>query len=87
LNNINKFTLDYFGNNLSWWQQLYIRFCPSFICSNFLHRGTSKSGLEFINLLEKLKKKAKTLEEREYYEQMQKEWGNIQKSITLGYWS
>ena len=85
--NINKDLLSYFTNGLTWWQRLYIRFYPLFIYSNFFHRETSKTGLDFINQLEKLKRKAKTPEEKQYYEQLQKEWGNIQKSITLGYWS
>lgn len=37
-------------------------------------------------MLEKLKKKTKSEEEKQYYEHMQKEWTTFNKELTLGYW-
>jgi len=36
--------------------------------------------------LEKLKQNAKTPEEKAYYEQIQKEWGELCMGLNLGYW-
>ncbi|MDD4779140.1 MAG: hypothetical protein PHT02_00855 [Tissierellia bacterium] len=91
---------DYMGIPLKWYQKLYlclldklysnefISYCLTFPNRNLLiGRGTSKTGLEFARMLERLKNKAKTPEEKAYYEQLQKEWGETCKGITLGYWS
>jgi len=37
-------------------------------------------------MLDKLKRKAKTDEERKYYEQIQKEWRAVCTGLNLGYW-
>lgn len=91
---------DYMGIPLKWYQKLYIyildklynnefiSYYLTFPNRNFLMgRGTTKTGIYFARMLETLKQKAKTPEEKLYYEQLQKEWGEFCKGITLGYWS
>jgi hypothetical protein len=79
--------LGYFSHDLTWWQKLYLRFNPFLIYHSFFHRGTSNTGLSFIHLLERLKKSAKTNEEKQMYELMKKEWSEFNKSLVLGYWN
>jgi len=74
--------LDCLVIKLTWWQKLYLKLNPFLI----FNRRTPKTGLSFMHMLEKLKRTAKTDEERKYYEQMQKEWGEFCVGLNLGYW-
>lgn len=91
---------DYMGIPLKWYQKLYLNILWKLYDNEFISywltfpnknlligRGTSKTGLNFAIMLEKLKYQAKTPEEKLYYEQIQKEWGELCKEITLRYWS
>ena len=76
--------LNYVGIKLKWWQKLYLLLLPcNYAC---FYKYSNKTGLHFMLMLDKLKRKAKTDEERKYYEQIQKEWGAFCTGLNLGYW-
>lgn len=84
-----KSIIEYYDRNLKWWQRLYLKFYRYFypIYSSLHYRENFKTGLYFAYYLEKLKRKAKTDEERQLYELLQKEWGEFCTGLTLGYWN
>lgn len=46
-------------------------------------RGSSKTGLEMFYILEQLKNDAESEEEKQYFEQLQKEWSGFCVGLTL----
>jgi len=71
------------GIKLKWYQRLYLNTLSRI---DYTNRNTSKTGLNFMYMVENLKKKAKTEEEKIMYEQIQKEWAEFNRDLTLSYW-
>jgi len=49
-------------------------------------RGCSKSGLRLFYTLEVLKSEAKTKNEKDHYEELQRQWSEFCNGLALGYW-
>ena len=52
-----------------------------------LSRGSGKTSLQLMQLLEYLKNNSKIKEEKEYYEAWQEVWSEFNTGLLLGYWN
>lgn len=84
-----KLVIDYYSRGLKWWQRLFLKFNPSLIYGYLFlsSRSFSKTGLTFMRYLENLKANAKTEEEKEYVDKLQKEWAKYCMELDLKYWN
>jgi len=72
---------------LPWYQRLWLLIIRKTRFGVSYSRGTSKSCLEIMNMFERLKQSAKTSEERQILEQMQKEYGETMHDLTMSFWN
>lgn len=84
-----KLIIDYYNKGLKWWQRLFLKFNSSLIYTYLFpsSRSFSKTVLIFIHYLENLKVHAKTEEEKEYIDKLQKEWAKYCTELDLKYWN
>lgn len=76
--------INYFNIKLKWYQKIQIILTnkPYINCRNI-----GKMEINFLYMLEKLKRKTKNEEEKLYYESMQKEYSDICSNLKLGFWT
>lgn len=72
------------GIKLPLYQKLYLELMSK--NPMVIFRRSSKTGLNFMLLLEKLKQSAETEEERLFFQQMQNEWAEFNVDLNLSYW-
>jgi hypothetical protein len=72
---------------LRWYQKLWLFIVRKTGLHLSYTRGTSKTGLEMMVMFERLKQKAKTNEEKQMLEQMQKEFGETMHDLTMSFWN
>lgn len=71
---------------LRWYQKLWVFIIRKTGIGLPYGRGTAKTGLQMMTMFERLKRKAKTNEERRVWEEMQKQYGEAMHNLTMSFW-